>query len=163
MHIANIIRSLSVRVAESASKKRFLELFKKLLLRRTRTASDDTLDEVEFVHQMHQKNKNPEAVAVMIAQKVLKGEAMNHGDFLEEMTRTVYKEVIKQMYEYFESPEVSSDPMDWREVYNNIFESVADEKAGLIAQQVADRKGLNEMPEELFWAAVSEDIEDLIQ
>jgi len=148
----------------SSAKQRFVELLKKYLLDKhpkKHTAADEMLEEAQFVHQMHTKHKSPDAVAVMLAQEEMGHTAVDHKDFFAETVRQIYQEVVKQMYEYFDSPEFTDDPMNWREVYANIFESVADSKAEQYAQKAAERNGLDEMPESEFWAMVSGEIEEL--
>ena len=161
-HIATVLRILSERLATTAFRQ-FVEKLKKLLLsgHPHRTASDETLENVQFLKEMHDKKKPPDVVAVMLAQKELGHASVDHKNFFEETFRRVYRETIKQMYDYFDSPEASSDPLDWREVFNNIFQAVVDERAEDFSRLSAEDYGLDEVPEDVFWNAAKAEIEEL--
>jgi len=162
MHIATILKILSMKLADSPAKRKFMEMLKKFLLGRvTHTASDELLEDVQFIKQMHAKHKNPDAVGLMLVSKALGHHTIDHQDFIMESLTRVYREVVKQMYEYFGSSEATNDPMSWRGVYANIFESVMDSKAEQFVQQAAEHHGLNEVPEPEFWSQVTHEIEEL--
>lgn len=161
MHLASILRQLSLRLADSPVRRKFIEMLKKFLLGIVHTASDEMLEDAQFIKQMYDKNKNPDAVGLMLVQKALGHQTINHQDFLMESLTRVYKEVAKQMYEYFGSSEATDDPMSWRGVYANVFESVMDSKAEQFVQQAAENHGLNEVPESEFWSQVTHEIEEL--
>lgn len=160
-HLANVLRILSLHLANSQLRRKFLDKLKKYLLGRgTRTASDRILEEVNFIKEMYDRGKKSDAVALMLAQKELKGKSVDHQDFFDEVLRHVYQKVVQNMYEYFKSPEVSEDPVSWRGVFQNSFEAAMG-SADQFVQQSAQKNGLDEISEPEFWNTVMNEIEGM--
>jgi len=158
--IATMLRIFSFQLKPNV--RLFVKMLKQRLKKQLglRLASEDTLKTVRFIKEMHDKNKNKEAVAEMLFRIEHQTE---HKEFFIELLRKVYNEVIDQMYIYFESPEFVNDPVEWESVFSNIFESVMDSKAELFAQHASEKYGLDELSEPEFWDKVTKEIEEMTQ
>lgn len=163
--IHDLIRSISANFSDKGKAIGILKNFLKRRLRNLKEASLDSekIDTVKFLKQMFDIGKDKNVVALMLIDYDKRNAKTELPEFYQGMMKDVYAETIRQMYEYFKSPEFNpEDQVEWTTVYDNILTDVIDNKSVDYLTDAAE-KTLSDVPKEEFWSQVLDEIEGMVQ